>query len=75
MFKGEVDICLRPSNINPITKVTVVDCWFQQEILLVVMRYLDIGSRPATLPPKEDIVGVVVQDVEVGLKISDILPC
>ena len=37
-------------------------------IVDLVVGELDIGNRPATLTPREDIVGVVVQDVEVGLK-------
>ena len=37
--------------------------------MLVVMGELDIGPRPATLTTKEEIVGVMVQDIEVGLKI------
>ena len=36
----------------------------------MVMVELYIGSIPATLPPKEEIVGMMVQDVEVGLNIS-----
>ena len=39
------------------------------------MRELDIGPRPATLPPKEDIGGVMVQDVEVVLNRSTTLTC
>ena len=45
-----------------------------KEILLVVMGDLDIGSILDTLPPKEDILGVSVQDVELGLKRSTNLP-
>ena len=41
----------------------------------MVMKELDIGTIPDSLPPKEEIVGVMVQDVEVGLKISTTLPC
>ena len=40
-----------------------------------MIRDLDIGSIPATIPTKEEIVGVTVKDKEVGLKISDTLPC
>ena len=41
----------------------------------MVMEDLDIGPRPATLPPKEEIVGVTVQDTEVVLNRSTNLPC
>ena len=40
-----------------------------------MMGELDIGPRPANIPPKEEIVGVTVQDMEVGLKISTTRPC
>ena len=40
----------------------------------MVMGDLDIGSRPATLPTKEEIVGVMLQDMEVGPNISTIHP-
>ena len=43
--------------------------------MLVVIRELDIGPRPATLPTKEEIVVLIVKDTEVVLKISDTLPC
>ena len=36
---------------------------------------LDLGLRPDTLPSKDDILGVVVQDVELGLKRSTTIPC
>ena len=36
----------------------------------MVMVELDIGPRPSTLPPKEEILGVMVKYVEVFLKIS-----
>ena len=75
MLKGEVDIGLRPDITLPITKVNVVDCRLFQYILLVVMEELDICTRPATLPPEEEIVGVTVKDMEVGLKRSTTLPC
>ena len=52
IFKGEVDIGLRPTNIPPITNVKVVDCCIFQEILLVVMGELYICPRPATITPK-----------------------
>ena len=39
------------------------------------MGELDIGTRPYTIPPKDKIVGVMVQYVEVGLNISTTLPC
>ena len=70
-----MDIGLIPYIITPMTNVNVVDCWIFQNILLMVMRELDIGPRPDTIPPKEEIVGVMVQDVEVGLKISYNIPC
>ena len=37
------------------------------------MGELDIGPRPATIPPKNEISGMMVQDVELGLKISTTL--
>ena len=55
----------RPSNFTP----TI------QGKLLVVMGELDICLRSDTIPPKEDIVGVMLQDVEVGLKISATIHC
>ena len=42
---------------------------------MVVMGELDIGPIPGTLPTKEEIVGVKVKDMEVGLKRSTTLPC
>ena len=69
MFKGEVGIGLQPATIPPITKGNMVDCWNFREKLLVVMSKLDIGLRPATLLHKEEIVGVTVQDTQVGRKI------
>ena len=39
------------------------------------MGELDIGTMTATLLHKEGIVGVMVQDVELGLKISTTLTC
>ena len=51
----------------------MVDCCIFQEILLVVMGELYIGPITDTLPPKEEIVGVRVQDMKVGLKISTTL--
>ena len=42
---------------------------------MVVMGESDIGPIPATLPTKEEIVGVKVKDMEVGLKRSTNLPC
>ena len=47
-----------PSNLPMVTR----------EHAFMLNGELDIGNRPATLTPREDIVGVVVQDVEVGLK-------
>ena len=75
MLKVEVDIGLRPAIITPITKLNVLYFWIFQKILLFVMEELGIVKIPATLHPKEDIVGVIVQDVEVGLKRSTTLPC
>ena len=46
-----------------------------QEILLEVMRELDICPRPATLHTEEEIVGVTVQDMGVVLEISTTIPC
>ena len=65
---------LRPDTIPPLTKVNVVDCLIFQEILLVVMGELDICPKQATIPTKEYIVGVTVQETEVGLKRSITLP-
>ena len=39
------------------------------------MVQLDIGTRPANLPPEKEILGVMVQYVEGYLKRSDTLPC
>ena len=39
------------------------------------MGELDIGPIPGTLPTEEEIVGVKVKDMEVGLKRSTTLPC
>ena len=39
-------------------------------MILVVMGALDICPIPDTLPPKEDIVGLMVQYMQVDLKIS-----
>ena len=68
MLKRKVDIGLQPDNIRPVIKANVVDCWLLREILLVVMGDLDIGTRLANIPPKNEIVGVTVQDMKVGLK-------
>ena len=38
------------------------------------MGELNIANRPATLPIKKDIVGVMAQDVDVGVKISAAIP-
>ena len=64
MLKGDVDIGLIPTTISPITKVKVVYCWLFQDILLLLMQELYIDPRPATIPPKEETVGVVLQDME-----------
>ena len=42
---------------------------------MVVMRDLDIGPRPTTIITKYEILGVIMQDMEVGLKISTTHPC
>ena len=39
------------------------------------MGELNIATRPSTLPIKMDIVGLMVQDVDVGVKISTAIPC
>ena len=39
------------------------------------MGELDIGTRPATSNPKKEIVGVMIQGVVVGMKISAIITC
>ena len=41
----------------------------------MVMGELDIGPRQSNIPPKGKIVGVMVQYVELSLKISNNLPC
>ena len=69
MLKGEVDIGLRPTTLPPITNVTVVNGRPHQYILLVAMGELGICTRLAPLPPKEEILGVMVKYVDVGLKI------
>ena len=70
MLKVEMNIGLIPVTITPVTKVSVLYCWFLLEILLLLMGELDIGTSPATILPKEEIVGVTVQDMEVVLNIS-----
>ena len=57
------------SHYDPPNQYELVDCSLFQEILLAVMGELDISTRPANLTPKEAIVGVMVQEVEKGLKI------
>ena len=74
-LKGKVDIGISPGNITPITKVSVVDYLIFQEILLVVMGELDKGPRTSTLPPKYEILAVMVQDMVVGLEIPTTTPC
>ena len=39
------------------------------------MGELDIGTIPATIPPKKEILGVTSEEMEVGLKISTTLTC
>ena len=41
----------------------------------MVMGELDIGPRPTTIPPREEIVGVIFKDMKVGLKRSTTIPC
>ena len=41
----------------------------------MVMGELDIGLKPDTIHPKDDIVGVVVQDTEVDTKRSTSIHC
>ena len=41
----------------------------------MVMGELDIGKRLVTLPSKEDILGVTVQDMHIGMKRSTTVPC
>ena len=41
----------------------------------MVMREFYIGPTTSTFHPKEEILGVMVQDVEVDMKISTTLPC
>ena len=75
MFEEEVDICLIPDTILIMVKVNMVDSLFFKKILLVAIGELDLGTIPDTIPPKEDIVGVMVQDMELGLNISTTCPC
>ena len=42
---------------------------------MVAMGELDIGTITANLTPKKEIVGVTLEDMEVGLKISTTIPC
>ena len=41
----------------------------------MAMGELDIGTITANLTPKKEIVGVTLEDMEVGLKISTTIPC
>ena len=41
----------------------------------MVIGDLDVGTRPDTLPPKEEILWMMLQDLEVVMKISTTLPC
>ena len=41
----------------------------------MVIGDLDIGPRPVTFTPEEELVGVKVQGMKVGLYISTNLPC
>ena len=41
----------------------------------MVMGCLNIGPRTSTIPPEEEIVGVKLKDMEVGLNRSTTLPC
>ena len=75
MLKGGVDIGLIPDTIYSIIKINVVDYLLFREILLVVMGKLYICPRTATLPPKEEIVWLMVKEMEVGLKRLNNFPC
>ena len=59
---GEMDIGPTPPTLPPITQVIIVDCYIYLVLIAMMMILL--------VKMKEVIVGVVVQDVEVGLKIS-----
>ena len=41
----------------------------------MVIGELDIGPRQPTILSEEEIVGVIVQDTEVIMKISTTIPC
>ena len=43
--------------------------------MFVVIGELDISTIPETITPKEDILGGLVQDAELGPKISSIITC
>ena len=70
-----MDICLVPATIPTTTKENVVDCLIFQKIRLVVTGELDIGPRTDNLPPKEEILGVMLKDMGLCLKISTTCPC
>ena len=63
---GEVGIGTIPDTLPPITKVTMVYCC----VYLVLITMLMV----VFMKMKEVIVGVIVQDVKVGLNISATLP-
>ena len=42
---------------------------------MVVIGGFNVGPRPATITTKKEMVGVMVQEVEVGLKILSTLSC
>ena len=56
MLKREFNKGLRTDTISPITTRLLIF----QEILLVVMGEVDIGTRQSTLPTKNDILVVVL---------------
>ena len=52
MFMVDVDIGIRPTTIPPITNLNLVYCYVFQDLLLVVMGELYIGTRPSIIPNK-----------------------
>ena len=60
MVVGEVDMCPIPSTIPPMTQVTMVDCCVYLLIFVLFMKLV------TTM--KEVIVGVMMENVELGLK-------
>ena len=62
----EVGIGLITATLIPITQVAMVDCCFYLLILVVFMKLF--------MPMKEAIVVVMMEDVDLGLKIPATLP-